>query len=63
MHKEKPVQNRLLLAALAAALFVSGCVAVPVGGYRDRGYYGDADHSDCRGREDCGRREGNRGQR
>jgi hypothetical protein len=46
---------RLLLGALCAAFFMSGCVVAPADRYHDRGYYGDrGQHGgyDCRGR-DC----------
>jgi hypothetical protein len=49
------VKHRLIsLAALGAAVLVSGCVAYPVDGTYRGGYYGDRnDHRDYRGGRDC----------
>jgi hypothetical protein len=42
------------LAALGAAVLVSGCVAYPVDGGHRGGYYSDRyDHRDYRGGRDC----------
>jgi hypothetical protein len=59
-HKEKVMRRYLSLAALGAALLMSGCI-VPVDRYHEgRGYYGNRDRGDdCRDRDRdrCGRRD------
>jgi len=50
------MKNRLFsIAALGAAVLMSGCVAYPVDGYHDgqRGYYGERNDRDYRGGRDC----------
>ena len=53
---------RFTVAALAAAVLVSGCIAYPVGegdGNRS-GYSREGERADCRDRSDCDRRDGDR---